>query len=44
MKYKIKNFDTSVELERFLNEEQIDKKNILYIGPSKSYYTLIYIK
>ena len=44
MKYKVKNFDTSAELERYLNEEQIDKKNILYVGPSKSGYTLIYIK
>lgn len=44
MKYKVKNFDTSAELEIFLNEEQITKNGILYIGPSKNGYTLIYIK
>ena len=44
MKYKVKNFDTSVELEMFLNEEQVTKNSILYIGPSKNGYTLIYIK
>lgn len=44
MKYKVKNFDTSAELEIFLNEEQITKNSILYIGPSKNGYTLIYIK
>lgn len=44
MKYKIKNFDTSAELEKFLNEELVTKNSILYIGPSKNGYTLIYIK
>ena len=44
MKYKIRNFDTSAELEIFLNEEQITKNSILYVGPSKNGYTLIYIK
>lgn len=44
MKYKVKNFDTSAELEIFLNEEQVTKNSILYIGPSKNGYTLIYIK
>ena len=44
MKYKVKNFDTSAELEIFLNEEQVTKNNILYVGPSKNGYTLIYIK
>lgn len=44
MKYKVKNFDTSAELEIFLNEVQITKNSILYVGPSKNGYTLIYIK
>ena len=44
MKYKVKNFDTSAELEIFLKEEQINKNSILYVGPSKNGYTLIYTK
>ena len=44
MKYKVKNFDTSAELEIFLNEEQVTKNSILYGEPSKNGYTLIYIK
>ena len=44
MKYKVKNFDTSAELEIFLNEEQITKNSIVYVGPSKNGYTLIYAK
>ena len=36
MKYKVKNFDTSAELEIFLNEEKVTKNSILYVGPSKN--------
>ena len=44
MKYRIKNFDTSTELDKFLNGEQIARDSILYVGPSRNGYTLIYIK
>ena len=44
MKYKVKNFDTRKKKKKFLNEEQITKNSILYVGPSKNGYTLIYIK
>ena len=44
MKYKVKNFDTSAELEIFLNKKKKKKNSILYVGPSKNGYTLIYTK
>lgn len=41
MRYKVKNFNRSFELAAYLNETSIAK--ILYVGPSKEGYTLIYL-
>ena len=32
------------EVKKFLNEELVTKNSILYVGPSRTGYTLIYIK
>lgn len=42
MKYKLKNFDTSSELESYLNDSGLKKADILFVGPSKFGFTLIF--